>query len=76
MTKLGEVMPDSGLINVKIGIILIKLNFNQQIKLQKSERIFDYKLVTLNQLKQMIANQDIIDSFTLAAYAKLISIKN
>ena len=76
MTKLGEVMPDSGLINVKIVIILINLNFNQQIKLQKSEKIFDYKLVTLNQLKQMIANQDIIDSFTLAAYAKLISIKN
>lgn len=68
---LGTVMPDSGLINSCIGLVLIKTDFDQTIKIQKKEKIINYQLVTLPQLNHMVKEHIIIDSFSLASILHL-----
>lgn len=70
--QIGVLMPDSGLINVKIGIIYIIVDFKQPIHLQREEKIIDFKLVNCIELEEMIKDRKIIDSFTVASYLKMI----
>ncbi|MBA2913868.1 NUDIX hydrolase [Limosilactobacillus frumenti] len=67
---IGTVMPDSGLIDANINICSVKITDISHIRLQKSEQIIDYKLVTPSLLINMINNERITDGFTMSAFLK------
>lgn len=70
VANLGVIMPDSGLINIKINLILIKLNSANNIKLQKSKKISDYIWSSKRDMFAAIKEGKIIDSYTIAGFIK------
>ena len=73
LKKLGTVMPDSGLIDSEISLFKGEFNDDAKITLQKSEKISDYRLMTLGEIKDLIRQNKIIDGYTLAAVSHLMT---
>lgn len=72
LTYLGLVMPDSGILNSTVKLYTGKVAGFKQVKLQDSEKIVSYQVLTLNELKQAILNNQIVDGYTIATIAKLV----
>ena len=67
---LGEIMPDSGVINSHIHVFEVKINDIDDIRVQSSEHIVDYKLIDFRTLCEMIKQNEIIDGFTISGLFK------
>lgn len=67
---LGAIMSDSGVIDSHVHAFEVRLNKIDNIKLQHSEHIVDYKLVDFNTLCKMIKQNEIIDGFTISGLFK------
>lgn len=64
---MGEIQPDSGLIESSIHVIGIKISSLEKIKLQDSENIIDYRLISFEEMMKEIKLNQISDGFTLSA---------
>lgn len=70
VTEIGQIHPDNALTNQDVYIELVQLkNSDKNVHLQQSEGIINYHWIDCNDLSDIIDN--ISDSFTLAALAKL-----
>lgn len=76
LTFLGEVMPDSGLIESHIRCYLADLGSLNGLVVQRSEQITGYKLFSLSELLILVRNNQIIDGFTLSTVLKYLAIKD
>lgn len=71
--ELGVIMSDSGIIDSKISVVKALTNLDKKtIQLQQAEKIVDYMIVNLTELGEKIRLGEIIDGYTLAAYAMLM----
>lgn len=69
--NLGKVMPDSGFIKSDVEVVMIQLNTKpENIKLQKAEHIKGYQILTEAEVQEKVQNNQITDSFSLAALYK------
>lgn len=67
MTDLGELEPDSGLIETSIHVIGVEISELSEIKLQSSEKIVSYQLMNIENVLKEVRKGNIIDGFTLSA---------
>ncbi|MBO4551786.1 MAG: NUDIX hydrolase [Candidatus Methanomethylophilaceae archaeon] len=66
MTHLGHLYPDSGLTSNKVDVFRCEMhNMSEKIG---HEGIYGYRLVTEDELRQLIMNGEIDDGFTLSAF--------
>lgn len=71
--SLGTIMPDSSISNRKIGVFLVKVRSFDGATIEKKEQITGYNVFTQNEIEQLIANNKIIDGYTLSAFIKLMT---
>lgn len=71
LRDIGEVEPDSGLIDSSIHVVHVSIEQLENVKLQKSENISSYCTVTFKELEEMCGDGKIIDGFTLSAITLL-----
>lgn len=71
---LGKINVDSGVILSNVRLMLAKVPESEisKIKLQKSEKIIDYKLFTLDEICELVRNKELDDSFTRSICLNLI----
>lgn len=71
LQDIGEVEPDSGLIDSSIHVIHVNIEKLENVELQKSEKITAYQLVTRAEIEKMCQDGEIVDGFTLSAITLL-----
>lgn len=71
--SLGTIMPDSSISNRKIGVFLVEVRSFDGATIEKKEQITGYNVFTQNEIEQLIANNKIIDGYTLSAFTKLMT---
>lgn len=71
--SLGTIMPDSSISNRKIGVFLVEVRSFDGATIEKKEQITGYNVFTQNEIEHLIANNKIIDGYTLSAFTKLMT---
>ena len=71
ITVLGQIIPDSGVNGNEVTIVKAKIESYELGQHDADEHIDGVRLVTLDELDEMIASDKIIDGFTLAARGML-----
>lgn len=72
MIDLGEIYPDSGVMDSKIKIFLAKKCSVDKLKVQEKENIKDYKITEINEVLSLINKGQIKDGFTISAILKMV----
>ncbi|MGL4875405.1 MAG: NUDIX hydrolase [Clostridium sp.] len=72
IVELGYIYPDTGIMNSKINIVLIKECSIEKIILEEKEHIKNYELFTVNEVLEKIQLEEISDGFTISAMMRYI----
>lgn len=70
---IGHVMPDSGLLDSNIALVLLQTSKPTHLKLESDEKIKSAEWIPLDQVLNLIAEDKITDSYTLSALMLLIA---
>jgi ADP-ribose pyrophosphatase len=66
---IGHMHPDSGLTSSKVALYYARLNTRNRGKLDEIEAVGDQSFYTMDEIKTLVHNGSITDSFTLASIA-------